>query len=472
MKKRLLTGLILFSLTLTSCATQTDNPTTTTSRDTTTVEALETTTAPQTTLAEVSMMDNFQALLTETSTAADLGLFIKEHITEASPEEAELMLQWLLIYQSEPILKINDLIYTEEYANPLYDVMGGIIDPDKVADIEDVTVRNDFQALIDGYMTLVRYEETPVIETDWPAIASLKDAFSEDMSAFLTLKAESRNYYSEDYYKMAEQIVMVEDRINATDHTFLKSQLQKLHADYIYDLLLGPEGMHMGTFVGKSDVLYEDLMRFAEDDAQSSFGQFLLLLDGEDWENFVGPQDAIQTYVAFGYGSKYHWLSEKVVTDMVEGERVTLVSDVRPDIATKVNEGIDQAIASLAQETDGLYGYNVYASYSTDDYISVYVSLHYLATPDQVKYLESALSFDLNTGDIMTLSDYLGMSEEATITFINQATGADYTMLPNFQLTPSSLVLSPSIKDTTSNRWTMIPTKALVPYVSFEALQR
>lgn len=472
MKKQLITGLLALSLTLAGCTPQTTTPSPTKTSETITTGLTETTDAPETSQAPESLMDRFEALLVPSSNAGDLGLFIKEYGQEATPEEAQIMLEWLIIYQSDLILKINDLIYTEAYANPLYDVMGGMLDPSKVSDIEDPQVREDYQTLVDGYLTLVRYEETPVIETDWSALAALEGVFSQELAAFLTLKASSHAAYSEDYYAMAEKVIMVEDMIDATEDDFLKSQLQGLHRNLVYALLTGPEGMHMGAFVGKSDDLYLALTAFAADYPDTSFGQFLLELDDATWETYVGPQNAVESYLAFGYGSHYQWLREKEVTETVEGERVTLMSDTRPDIATKVNEGVDQAIETLAQVTEGTYAYTVYAYYSTEAYVSLYVSLHYLETPEKVTYLESALTFDLMTGDLLKLNDYLGLSEEAAIGFVNETNGTDYSLLPDFQMASTGLILSPQENETATRNWAMMSNKVLLPYVEFEALPR
>ena len=478
MKKRLLAGVILLSLTLAGCTStqptlQPDETTAQVAESTTSPIRTEATTeAAEITEAQPAMMDDFQTLLTQTSHAGDLGLFIKDNIADASTEDAELMLQWLFIYQSELILKINDLIYTEAYANPLYDVMGGILDPEKVVDIEDPTVRNDYQALVDGYMTLVRYEETPAIETDWAALTSLNDAFSPEMADLLTLRAESQFFYTEDFYFMAERVVMVEDMIASANDGFLKNQLQQLHRNFVYDVLVGPEGMYMGTFVGKSDEAYNTLMTFAGDFSDSSFGQFLFELDAQEWGNFVGPQDAVSNYVAFGYGSDYQWDLMSVMTDLVEGEKYQLMSDAHQDMAAKVNEGINEAIESLGANTNGQYGYNTYPSYNTENYVSLYVSLRHLATTDQIKYLESAITFDLSTGEMITLSDYLGVTDEEAIAIVNDVVGTGFTMMPNFQIMSNGLMLTPQIDETGEPKWGMMPTKALVPYVSFENLQK
>ncbi len=479
MKKRLLAGMIVLSLTLAGCTTPVSKPTTTVAPTETTVAVAESTTMaetttapPETTEAPATLMDNFQALVTPESNAGDLGLFIRDHIGLATPEEAELMIQWLLIYQSEPILRINDVIYTEAYANPLYDVMGGIIDPEKIADIEDETVRSDYQALVDGFMTLVRYEETPSIETDWEALATLNDAFTIDMAELITLRSMDQFSYSVDYYQMAENIVMVEELINSADNAFLRSQLQKLHSNYVYDLLVGPEGMDMDTFVVKSDDVYRDLITFAGDFPDASFTQFLYELGSKEWENYLGPYNALSEYIAFGYGSDYHWITNNELTDQGEGEKILLTSDQHHDVTAKINDGIDAIIDNLATNTNGSYDYYTYASYSSDSYVSAYVSLHYLATPDQTKYLESAATFDLTTGNIITLSDYLGVSDDEAITIVNYTTGTDYTMLPNIQLMNDGIMLTPQLGETAEQKWNMMATKALIPYLSFEDLQR
>lgn len=479
MKKLLFTSIIVLSLTLSSCTNATSEPSitmaateTTTEVNEPTTEAEMTTAPPETTLALPTLLDNFNTLLTQDTHAGDLGLFIRENIGDASPEEAEFMLKWLLIYQSELILKINDVIFTEAYANPLHQDMGGMINPELINNIQDVEIRADYQALVDGFMTLVRYEETPVIETDWKALSTLKDAFDVDMSDFLELRGDAHFNGSTSYYEMAERVVIVENMIEDTNDSYLKLHLNKLHTNLVYDVLIGPEGSHMAVFVGKSGPVYKELMIFAEDFPDSSFGQLIYELDHNEWQDFSGPSNLTDWYVAFGYGGDYYWSTETISTEAIQGEKLTLITDYYPEIAGKVNMTMNKALNDLASETNGSYGYNMMPFYSSNSYVSLYISLRYLATPDQTKYIETTLTFDLSTGELISLSDYLGITDEEARVFANKEGHTNFTMMPHFYPSANGILLTPAFGETAESRWGMIPTKALIPYLDLEALIR
>jgi len=485
MKKTPLLGALALALLLVACQS-TETPPETIAQEETTAVSSEATTkaatktslveATSTTPAEeVTLMSDFEDLLTAESTSADLANFIFQGKIFATPQEMEQMLEWLLIYQTEPVSDIGNKLYEEAYYVALNDIMGGQIDPDKLHDIEDESVRKDFQLLYDSYLTIVRYEETPVIETDWTRLLDYKDYYSTILATAMELRAERRTY-TEDYRTIAEKIYGIENLIELAETPFVRQYVIDLHGLYVSDLLVGPEGSFLTTFMyGEDDLytgqLYKALVDFAASHPETEFAQLISALDQGEWETYIGPNDLISDYLAFGYGSPLMWTLEP--SPIASGyHKLVLQAQSNPELEIKVNGAIDDKIIEMLASLDNpeSYGLYTYTSVNKASLTSLSISINYMASPDQTKYLSDSITFDLTTGEVLSITDLLQMDEASVIATINALSGANYNEVPQFSYAYDSIYLNGTTDEGQDKTYTTIPLKDLVPYVKHELL--
>lgn len=458
--------------------TTTQQETTSVSPETTTEVASTTKTEEETSTSapeESRLLEDFEALLSPESTAADLANFMFQGNIYASPEEMETMLEWLLIYQTEPILDIGDKLYEEAYYLALNDTMGGQINPDKIQAIEDEDVRDDFQLIYDSFLTIVRYEETPVLETDWTRLLDYKDTYSTILATAMELRVE-RMTYNEDYRAIAEKVYGIENLIELAETPYARQYIIDLHSLYVGDLLVGPEGSYLTTFMyGEDDFytgdLYKALVDFAATHPETEFAQLITELDKGEWETFIGPNNLINDYLTFGYNSPLKWTYG--LSPFPSGyQKLVLRADDYPELESKVNKAIDDKITEMLASVDNPvnYGLYTYTSGNKAGLTSLSISINYMATPDQTKYLSDSITFDLATGDILSITDLLQMDEAAVIATINALSGANYNALPKFSYAYESIFLNGPTDEDQGKTYTVIPLKDLVPYVKHELL--
>lgn len=410
-------------------------------------------------------------LLIPETTAADIGMYIRDNIAQATPDEAEEMLFWLMVYQTQTKISLDSQLYEEAYIRALNETMEGVLDPDKVKLIKDPVVKKDFQSLVDGFMTIVRYEETPVIETDWYALSAYTEAYSDTVATLINKWTERRDFTaSEDYYQTAQNALMIEKLMGNDNSEFMNSQLERLYRGFINDVMVGPEGSYLGTFVGKNDARYEALMSFAMDHQASSFGAFIINLDKKTWTDYLGPNEELIRFLSFG-SNNIVWEEETINNESREAIIYSLAYQAKPEVAQKINRHMASVIADMALAADDYYSVRTYPYYNGNRYLSAAISLSY-GQGAQTTYMERYLSYNMLTGEPVTISDYMGLSDEETIETINELTGTNFKELPQFSFTGDGLFVIPAPSDDLGAAYATISLKDLVPYVSREDLLR
>lgn len=431
-----------------------------------------------------TVMENFESILASDYDASYLGMFIEEHISQASEAEAEEMLFWLYIYQTEFISYMNDKMYgpdysyTERFMDALYTDLQGELNPDKLGKVKDEEIQKDLSDMIAGYTTIVRYEETAVVETDWERLAAFAPYTSEEFGAMLNLRGNymSRGY-SEDFYSMCETVVMLEATIPDIEDPFVKWHMNRIHDFIVGDLLVGPEGSHIGIFFDDSyymyyEDLYDQLMAFAADYYDTDFGAMLTEIDQIEWNDDWGA--FIDFVYAYGYDvdSIFSWNREDAFIGEVAYERIVLTSEQAPEIADAVNATIEMAISTLISSVSDIADYSIYMylSHSDDKYASISLSLSYMDANGTYMYVDRSLNFDLETGMEITLSDFLGIEDDEVLDVLKEMTGISYSIMPTMEIYEQSVNLRTDENDANDIRYTQLTLKDLAPYIDVMTL--
>ena len=178
--------------------------------------------------------------LVETGAASDeLGLFIRENIDKVSQSEAEAMIELLVIEQQQSINEMNSKIFNPEYMDALNIDMQGILNPELISSIENEEVRADYKALADGLMTIIRYEESPNVETDWESINALGQYLSEDFKEMTYLFDKIQRYKYKrtepDFKTIYADAVRTEELITKNEVSFLTWQLESMDRMVVCD---------------------------------------------------------------------------------------------------------------------------------------------------------------------------------------------------------------------------------------------
>jgi len=418
---------------------------------------------------DITVMDGFNALLDQTSLAGDLGNYITVHFTETTIEELETMIEWLIIYQSEDMDNMNQIIYDDPYFNALNVDMGGVLDPEKVQNIQDFTVRKDFQNMVDGYMTIVRYEETPVIETDWAALEILVPNVSENFGTMMTLfsKIQNFNYGTRDFdfNALAMDAISVENLISYEEPTFLSWQLNLLYNRQISNLLIGPEGTYMDTFINKSGQLYDILMKVAYIYPESKLGQLITQLDQSETTDYADISTIINSYKQFGLGSDNYLTYTKAGNESDQSNKVLIqivmpeATNIEAQINNTIMDTVDHMKADIADNIT--YSLYMYSEFSNQQFLSIGFYLSYNDSGENYVDKQGYLNFDLMDGRLLTLEDYLGLPFDELKIELLSITEISFIEMPDFSISNMGINLYGA-----DNIYANVTLKELVPYIS------
>ncbi len=356
------------------------------------------------------LVDELNMILKQEETgASEIGLFIREHAETASVSEMERMIEKLILYQAPLAEAINQKTYTGPYMKALNETMGGVLAPEKIDDIEDEEVRKDYQQLVDAHMTVVRYEETPVAETDWKALNAYEDDVSESFARLINLwdKMQNSGYGRQDidFKEIIQDLVETEEMIQFNEVSFLTWQLDKLYDRQKYALLVGPEGSYMGTFINKSSDLYQTLMKGASDYPDTGFAQLVKTLEESNTTDIQALTNLMLNFDVFGVKG-----SGKIVEERLDGgESLNGLSYVHlPHEAEKekaVNDLINHVAASMELPEKAVFNNHFY--YANNHYLSLAVFASYTTEQGELMFQEEMVTINLDTMERETLRKML-----------------------------------------------------------------
>lgn len=357
-----------------------------------------------------------EAFLKGEPSVSELGQYIIQNTSEFSPQDADLLLERLLLLQLDVTAEMESKIWNKAYMNALNDTLGGVLNAQKIQNIADKTVRNDFQKASDGLMTVVRYEETPAFETDWTALKSIKGAFSSAAAAMIEYQSrlQGRYYYGDPYNfdLMAADIVAVESDLKKTPDGFVRWQLKDLYARQVGRMLYGPEGSYFDMFMSGDTQIVSNIKKYAAQYADSSFGhicQQLIAIQGEDAQVV---SDFISDSLLLPPGDQRTVTITSSEEDGVSFNLPVISGLASGDVDKKINKSISDTARSQIPEGTGQTVSGV-VSFINSYYMSVTLSISSTDKNGESQYNETFLSYNLSTGESLTLDALTGKPFDA-----------------------------------------------------------
>lgn len=422
---------------------------------------------------EQGLLDKLEEMVErEKAGAAEIGRFIRDHATEASSLEMESMMEKLVLYQGALADEVNQKIYTEAYMKALNETMGGVLRPSNVEDIENEEARNDFQRLVDAHLKVVRYEETPVVETDWEALKVYENLVSEDFSALIRLweKIQNSGYGRQEiaFEDIMQDLVQTEELIQSNEVSFLTWQLNQLYERQVYSLFVGPEGSYMDTFVSKNSDLYTTLQKGAADYPDTRFAQLVETLENSEATDHQTMTDHILNFYTFGVKG-----TGKIVKERLDGgESLGELFYVHlPQDSTKekaVNDLINQVAESMALPEEGTL--NNYIAYGNDHYLSVLMFGSYTTKGGEFRFREEMVTINLDTLERETLRNMLER-EGSNVSITEMFPTAPYD-IDNFVIEGPGLRLMWQVEGQEHEEYGRMWFYELERYMSLEKLYR
>ncbi len=415
------------------------------------------------------------------ATAEDLAVYIKDNIANAEKEEADNMIQWLIIYQDETISEIQYKIWDEEYQYGFFDKMGGRFNESKVKNIENENVRNDFITLINSFLTIDLYDGYPVVETDWNGLMPFSSYLSQDFSELIRIRGIHRDYdhYSDDYDipRMSKDIIILEEIIKNTKSAFIKRGATDLWCSLLYDLLLGPDDLYIDVYDEKRGIAYESIkeLRFMYPDSiltEILLDIFFIRIEEEEDMEEVKKiiEDSIKNKLEFGLTSNNYFNINRI--KYKEGEydlvEVVIPSDINKQnrINNIIKLNTEQFIQAVANDKEFIL--EIESSFENDRYIAYGGWIEIVDPMGDNEFIDLFRTLDYIEEKFVTLEDYLDADFNFIQEYVEEISEIKIEKLPEFQ--PNYSGISLSINEETERDYLYIKLKDLLQYFTYEEL--
>lgn len=390
------------------------------------------------------IVDPFLEKFSPDFTAADIGLYIKENIANASEDEADKMIESLIIYQEKVSRDFYSNVWEDEYMDVLNNHMEGSLDKSKVNSIENQKVKNDYITLVNSFLTLESYDEQLVVEMDWLALMEYSHYLSDDLRTIIELNKKF-NYYEYDREELdidglSKDIIILEEIAKNNKSTFINWQANYLCRSLIFDLLLGPENVYLFYYDGKGSKEYYSIMALKDKYPESKLREIVEELDLIDEDDIWAAIHIIEEKMQFGINSDNYIKVNNIEVENGEYELVEITMPSNIEKQNKINNIIkldtEEYIESLGKEKKfSLFSDMGMVSFQNDRYISYGGKLETIDSHGNENSYYFHRNFDYIEEKYITLEDFFDADFIFIQEYIENVGGIKIESLPEFQLT-------------------------------------
>jgi len=422
---------------------------------------------------EETAWGEFEKFVASGADSAQLGNFIRQNIDRVSKKEAEAMIEALVIEHSQAIDEMNRVIYKPDYLDVLNKDLEGTLKPELIPSIENEKTRAEFQALVDGYLTIVRYEETPVVETDWEAICAHGGYFTEDFEEMACLMDKTQNFRYDrrnpDFKEIFADAVRSEELKNNNKVSFLTWQIGRLYESQVADLLVGPEGSYLGAFISKAGQPYESLVEAAGENPGTEIGKLIMELDQGGYTDYGRLSNRILVHSTLGPG----FPAKAVIGGNGQSgmENVFFVAiEGKPEIEKRINDAINGTVVGLKDSLGIENGIKARSmiTFANRNFLNMSISASGSDDAGKFSYAQKRKTFDMESGEEMDISDLFQMPWSDLKPELESLTGKSMEEMPDFYIGRIGIELEIASSESEYGDYAVITYDDVAKYIPME----
>gem|GEM_PF-2535721 len=390
------------------------------------------------------LIQDLENLVLSDANSVLVAAYVRGHINEALPEEADYMVEILLEMQAALIQKSHEgILYESAYMDALNNTMGGVLDPDKISEIKDDGVRAFYQSVVDSDLTMVRYEETPVLETNWEKIKSYQATFTEPFQMVVDFHNYNDLIRKENVEEMTRRVYAMEEMLLKAPSGFAKNELADLYSTYVSRMLAGPEGAYLYRLTDVSDPYYKKMALAVEEHETSGFAKVTKNMMAQKTKTFEHLIDIVERYRLNNPYGKHQW-EEGTIED--GNAKVTMLTYKSEDaiVSERINAILLAASDELIKSSGASSNYDIemYKTYQSGNFATVHLYINYATKDGETHYDEKVVNLDLKNGIELTLNTLLNTSDADVLDKVNTLSESDFSTTPSFSLTVTGLLLT------------------------------
>ena len=407
-------------------------------------------------------------------TLEDISLYIKDNIANASKDEADKMIQWLIIYQNKTMGDLYSRIENNKYKNVLDNQMEGFLDKSKIDTIEDESIRNDFISFINSFLTIYYYDENLVIETNWSDLIQFIPYLSDDMSEIINL-SKKLDYYEYDRERLdvdalAKDIITLEKIAKTNKSAFIKWKANDICRSLMVTLLLGPENVYLFYYDGKDGDEYKAIIDLIDKYPESILKGIIEELDLIPEEDIWAAIEIIHKRFQFGLDSDNFIEVSKIESQNGEYELIEMLLPSNLNKQNRINIiiSLDQEEFIKSSAIDNNFSLYSYITFANDKYISYGYSLRVWDSMGSEDTFYSHRTLDYIEEKFISLEDYFDADFIFIQEYIENLSGLKAETVSEFQLTSYGIDIH--LNKGTDDEWIYVNRIDLIPYFTLGEL--
>lgn len=424
---------------------------------------------------EKKIMEDFKNLIKPQTNSVEIGNYIRENIGSVSKENAEEMIKYLLIYQTETMEDFNNKIYETEYLSALNEDMGGILDKDKINNIKDEKVRQEYRALVDGFMTIVRYEETPVVETSWKDLKEYSSNIPKDFRDIVYVYDKFQNYRYDrdrlDVDEISKDLVKVEEIIKKNEEPLIQWKANEVYSLGLGILLIGPEGEYLEIWKDKNSDQYKDIMEVKNRYKGTELSTLISDIENIKIDEIMEVLDMIDKKTQFGLKEDHYLENVESKKDNNSYKILQLRLEDNKEKEEKINKMIKENTDDFVEKLNlnKNFDLTLYSSTQNKRYISYSGFINYTEAEGDYRDISFHRSLDYIQEKYVDIEEYLGVSFDRLENDLEKVAKAKFKEVPDFEITVDGLNLYLK-ENKDEEKYLHLNYKDLLPYLSFEEL--
>ncbi len=410
-------------------------------------------------------------------TATDLGLYIRDNIANASEEEADKMIEFLLIYQEDMISNFDSKIWEDEYQEVFMDMDGISLDNTHINNIENEVVKNDFIDLINAFLILEDYFNYPVTLTNWDELFQYSSYLSDDFKKIIELHKKVNNYeydrsLSLDVAGLSKDIIIIEEILKRSESAFIRREGNDLYGSLTGYLLQGPENSYLDHYTDKNTKVYKSLMSLKTKYPDSILKEIIKEIDSIEVEDIDQIVEIIWRKFEFGINSDSY--IEITNTSNEKGEYELLETRMPSNIEkqNQINHIIRTDTEEFIQATSKGKPFNlsIEPGFQNSRYISYSGYLAVGNSDEDKQGFDLYRTLDYIEGKYVTLEDYFDADFTFIQEYVESVSGEKIETLPEFELTETGIILYVDLGGDSWMNNIFLKHKDLLQYFTLEEL--
>lgn len=390
---------------------------------------------------ELNFLQRLSKFIERKPSAIEIAAFMNDELHDSAKDEADIAISRLILAQESLANNWNNMMFDGRIKG--FQEMEYQWHPENIEKIQNSSIKEAYQNLVDSRCRVVTYEETPVVETDWASMQDYKDNLSVAAMLMIDINCKMQNYdygaSPHNFSEMIQDLLKLEKALKYRQSDYMAHLMNKTYNQLIGEIFYSVEGMNMEYWNAPDGPLHAALRDVITSQPHSNIAQLgnqflrseISLRGSDDYFNTLTA--LVSGHNPFGLQSAMRFNQVIEINDNVKTTIDYLYCPQKSAVEERINESIDLGLKDVKEKLNwgpnhkevlNIYSYSTFTS---TKYFSTTLFASYTDHNGAFKYTDHHMMFDLKTGKQLRLEDFIEKTSSYNETFLLQLIKERYT---------------------------------------------